>query len=422
MRGSPTISLRGPVATGRFPCFDGLRAIAALSVVGVHVAFVSGFTGSSGLGIYTSRLEIGVSIFFVISGFLLYRPFVLGHLGARPVPDAANFWLRRLVRIVPAYWLAFVVITYVAQADTVPAHWWSPLVYLGFAQIYVPSLATHGISQAWTLCTEMTFYLFLPLWGWSMATRARSTAHQLRVELGGLAVLVAISFGFRLWCLNHPSGLARTMPDWLPAYLDLFALGMLLAVISAWVAVRGRDIAWLCGSWMPWVSWALAGAAFVAVSHLGIPVIPIYHLPVATNLARQTLYGVFAFLLVLPAVIGPSDSGAIRWFLRSRPMMAVGIISYGIYLWHQAALTMVLRVTDNQLFTMPWAELLPAVVFCAAVVAALSYRFVERPAQRWAHRRSVAQRPAEHPPAASQSSGRTDRAVDPTPAQSGVVR
>ena len=352
----------------------------------MHTAFVSGFTGSSGLGIYTSRLEIGVSVFFVISGFLLYRPFALAHLSGRPAPGKRDFWTRRLLRIVPAYWLAFTVLTYVAQADTVPSHWWSPLVYLGFAQIYVPSLATDGISQAWTLCTEMSFYLFLPLWAGLLATRLRDSARQLRVEFAGLVGLVAVSFAFRLWCLNHPQGLGATMPDWLPAYLDLFALGMLLAVISAWTQVRGRETAWWSAPALPWVSWACAAAAFVAVSHLGIPLTPIYHLAIGTNLLRQTLYGAFAFFLVFPAVVGPQDRGLIRWFLRTRVMIALGAISYGVYLWHQGMVTLVLRVTDNGVFTMPFAQLGPAVLASAIVVATLSYWGLERPLLRWGRR------------------------------------
>jgi len=360
-------------------------------VVGVHTAFVSGFTGSSGLGTYTARLEIGVSVFFVISGFLLYRPFALAHFGRRPVPATREFLIRRVLRIVPAYWVAFLFITYVAQADTVPSHWWAPVAYLGFAQIYVPSLATHGISQAWSLCTEMTFYLFLPLWARVLGTRPRTPSRQLRVELAGVAALVAVSLAFRLWCLENPGGERQTMPDWLPAYLDLFALGMLLAVISSWLALQGSDnVAWLAGRWMPWASWALAGAAFVTVSRIGIPVTPIYHLPVGTNLLRQSLYGAFAVFLVLPAVFGPTGGGVIRALLRTRVLMGLGVVSYGVYLWHQGMVTLVMRAAHDQLFTMPMAELFPAVVAAATVAATLSYYLVERPAQGWGRRLSGA--------------------------------
>ena len=72
------LQVEQPVGTPRqFPSFDGLRAIAVVLVLLLHTAWVSGFTLRSSLGIYTGRLEIGVSIFFLISGFLLYRPFAL---------------------------------------------------------------------------------------------------------------------------------------------------------------------------------------------------------------------------------------------------------------------------------------------------------------------------------------------------------
>jgi peptidoglycan/LPS O-acetylase OafA/YrhL len=109
-----------PVATPRhFECFDGLRAIAAVSVLLLHTAWTSGFTSRSSLGIYTSRLEIGVSVFFLISGFLLYRPFAVSHFVGRDQPDAGRFWVRRLLRIVPAYWLALTVLAYGFHAVTV---------------------------------------------------------------------------------------------------------------------------------------------------------------------------------------------------------------------------------------------------------------------------------------------------------------
>jgi peptidoglycan/LPS O-acetylase OafA/YrhL len=65
---------------GHFPCFDGLRALAALSIVLTHVAFASGANSPNVLGAFFARMDGGVAMFFVLSGFLLYRPFVLAHL------------------------------------------------------------------------------------------------------------------------------------------------------------------------------------------------------------------------------------------------------------------------------------------------------------------------------------------------------
>ena len=86
----PAASPSTPRAT-RFPCFDGLRALAAFAVVLVHTAFYSGLYKRSFLNVYTGRLEVGVSVFFVISGFLLYRPFVVAHLSGNPGPAIVNF-------------------------------------------------------------------------------------------------------------------------------------------------------------------------------------------------------------------------------------------------------------------------------------------------------------------------------------------
>ena len=141
-----------PVKPRHFPCFDGLRAIAAITVVAVHTAFVSGFTTSSPEGIYTARLEIGVTVFFLISGFLLYRPFAASHIAGRAAPATGHFWVRRFLRIVPAYWLAFTVVSYVMKGDVHLLHGWSnDLIYYGFAQIYFPKVVLTGVSQAWSL-------------------------------------------------------------------------------------------------------------------------------------------------------------------------------------------------------------------------------------------------------------------------------
>jgi peptidoglycan/LPS O-acetylase OafA/YrhL len=101
---APGPEVAAPRRPPRFPAFDGLRAIAAITVVVVHVSFVSGLTPRNphAVGMYTARLEIGVSVFFLISGFLLYRPFVVAHLARAPRPRTGAFWLRRLLRIVPA--------------------------------------------------------------------------------------------------------------------------------------------------------------------------------------------------------------------------------------------------------------------------------------------------------------------------------
>jgi peptidoglycan/LPS O-acetylase OafA/YrhL len=343
---------------------------------------VSGFTTRNYLGIYTSRLEIGVSVFFVISGFLLYRPFAAAHFGLSRHPRTRTFWARRLKRIIPAYWLAFIVISYVLHADSIRHGWGSPFIYLGFAQIYFPSHVLTGLSQAWSLCTEMTFYLLLPAWALFMGTRTRSHRDQLRLELLGLAGLAAFSFVFRIVVMSFPDGYsARIMPNWLPAYGDLFALGMLLAVTSSWLAAEDRRPAALWHPALPWISWGLAAVFFVAVSNLGLPILPDHASPIPQSLARQTLYGLFAFFVVLPAVFGAQERGLVRRGLQVRPIALIGVVSYGVYLWHEAWIEEFISWSGgpHHLFRMSLLLMILAVTALAVASASASYAFVERP-------------------------------------------
>lgn len=376
-------------AAGRprhFPCFDGLRAFAAVSVVAIHTSFVSGFTTRSSLGIYTARLEIGVAVFFLISGFLLYRPFAVAHLAGLPSPMLGRFWVRRLLRIVPAYWLALTVTSYVLHVNQTRSGWGSVVILYGFGQIYFPDEVFKGISQAWSLCTEMSFYLFLPLLAAAVVARRRSLRNQLVRELVVLAAMVGASFGFRDWALHQHGHLAGTMANWLPANLDLFAFGMFLAVISSWLAETGRQPRLLWGPLLPWMSWAAAGVCFWWVSHLRIPLDPLYVVSPGTNLLRQTLYAGFAFFLLLPAVFGPQERGLIRAVLRNRLVVAAGIVSYGIYLWHQAWVSMFLRWTGDKLFTIPFWEVFGIVLALALGSATGSYLLLERPILRLKNR------------------------------------
>ncbi len=261
-----------------FPCFDGLRALAALLVVAVHTSFASGFSGRSWVGIYTSRLEVGVAVFFLISGFLLYRPFAASHIAGGAAPAVGRFWVRRFLRIVPAYWLAFLVTDYVMHIDTkVHPGWHSLLIYLGLVQLYFPSHALTGLTQAWSLCTEVSFYLFVPLYAVLVARGRRSHRQQLSRELVAVAGLFVIGLSVRFGLLHLHSHLGYVALEWLPACLDLFALGMFLAVLSSWFAHTKVTPRWLWHPAMPWVSWALAVASLWAVSHLGVSRAPLEH-------------------------------------------------------------------------------------------------------------------------------------------------
>lgn len=364
----------------RFPLMDSLRAIAALLVLLGHAAFMAGALGTgSAVRELAARLDVGVAVFFLISGFLLYRPFVRARLtGAAPPSTGAYAW-RRFLRIVPAYWVALTVVAvvlsleYVFTAEGV-------LTYYGFAQIYRTGTVTGGIGPAWTLCIEVTFYAALPVW--ALAMRRLRGGH--RTELLAVGALFVLSVAWKLVVMGGEEPVVSVPALFaLPAYLDHFALGMGLAVLSAaWQDRQGEAAALVrVVDRRPWLPWAFAVAAYVACAYaIGLegafpePVTP------AQYLARHELYALVGLGLLLPAIFGDPRRGLVRRLLGMRVLLWLGLVSYGIYLWHQPVLAKLrdwgLPQTDFAHPYLVW----PALGLAGAVLmAAVSYYAVERP-------------------------------------------
>lgn len=384
------LAARDVQARPRFPCFDGLRAIAATTIVVFHVASTSGATTAAGRGDYLARLDVGVAVFFVVSGFLLYRPFVIAHLGGRAATRWREFWWRRVLRIYPAYWVALTAAIVVFHST----HLHGFVDYLRhylLVQIYRPHYGVDGIVQTWTLAIEVSFYAALPLYagllGRLTARVPRSRA--LVYELGGAVLLYAGGLATRA-ALYSLRGTGVPATRWLPAQVDLFALGIGLAVLSAAAdESHGFDLVVAPLRWLgdhAIASWALAGAAFVIVCNIGLP-ITFANGTHSEEMARQVLYGLTALFLVIPAVFGEQDRGAVRKLLRSRAFVAVGVVSYGVFLWH---FDWIKQLVDfgvlRHVHELRFLVLLALTAALTMATAALSWFVVERPALSLKHR------------------------------------
>ncbi|MFL6136176.1 MAG: acyltransferase family protein [Frankiaceae bacterium] len=373
-------------ATGRFPALDGVRALAALAVVLTHVGFSTGLSLRGGpVGVATARLDAGVTVFFVLSGFLLYRPWAAAHLGAGRSPAVRGYLWRRALRILPAYWLALTVTLLTIDRDQLrtPVDW---LVQYGLAQIYLPARIYQGLAMVWSLCVEVSFYLALPLLAWLLGVRSRRRAPgaQARFELIALAALAAGSLGWSAAVTTGHFLDPRLAGLWLPGHLDWFAAGMALAVVQVRVTADRAAFPTLrmLGE-APWLCWALAAAAlWLSTTPLCGPrlIDGFTAWQVAT---KHVLYVAAAGLLVAPCALAPHGSG---WrpqaLLTTGPLRFLGEISYGVFLWHLCLQQGIYAALGYPLFSGHFVVMLVAVLATTVLVSTLSYRWLEEPVLR----------------------------------------
>jgi peptidoglycan/LPS O-acetylase OafA/YrhL len=350
---------------------DGLRAVAALSVLCFH-AWLYGFehpysvTRNSVFDRVVFEFRLGLVFFFVLSGFLLYRAFARAALSGERRVDVRRYARRRVARIVPAYWLATIGAVALLWGGTgtpgirLPAV--SDLALFGvFGQNYSPDTIMRLNPVTWTLCVEAVFYVLLPLLG-ALAWRLGPRARKAQVVL----VAALIPLGLAWNALVHANGWSIIASKALPAYLPYFACGMLLAV---WAGSRpqhaGRSVD------------ARATAALVLGGFALVAADACWH-------ATASPAGAMAVIADVPAAVGfalvvggvaTGGGMAARW-ASARPLAWVGLVSYGVYLWH-VPLILLARRMDVLPSSYPLRLLL--MVPPVLLVAAASWYLVERP-------------------------------------------
>lgn len=355
------------------PAVEGMRACAAIGVVVTHVAFQTGHS-SGVLGRLFGRFDLAVAVFFALSGFLLWRGHAAAVRGLRPTPPTGHYLRSRIVRIMPGYLVAVVVIlTLLPDAETTDATVW--FANLTLTQIYVPLTLTAGLTQMWSLSVEVSFYLALPVLAFlarQLPTRARVSA----IATAGLA-----SLGWALLPLHTTEGVNPL--NWPPAFFSWFAAGMLLA---EWTV---SPLGWMHRLARRRVLMATValGAFLVAASPLGGPEGLVVG-TVGQFVVKTAMGAVVAAALVAPLVLDTPDTP--HRFLGSQPMVTLGRWSYGLFVWHLAALTMVFPVIGEFPFSGHMPVVLVLTVIFGFAIAAVSYALVESPCRvalrRWEFR------------------------------------
>lgn len=356
-----------------FPHLDSYRGVAVFLVIAFHTYQASGSPFHPSIaGTIIENFNVGVPIFFVLSGFLLSGPFLRAIITNAPFPSIAKYARNRALRILPAYYLALAIL--------LPLENWSllghPLTYLPhffFLQNF--SLTTYGtiINPAWSLCVEVAFYVLLPFVMAFIYARQSTTRRRSSI-VGLIVVMIAVAFLFRFALLvvlpgNPLNGqLRQTIWHNLPDYTDVFGLGLGLAYIQ-----------------MQYPQFKLSRVAtigcFLAGTILFLIATAITHVRLGYTLVNF-LEGLCAIAIVAPSVLNSTMPKLISTVLGSKVLRFTGQISYALFLWHAPLIPLLNKAHL-------WHDVKPGVagylmdyvelVLVTGCVAAASYYLFERP-------------------------------------------
>ena len=373
---------------------DGLRAVAALSIVLFHSMLflqVEYLPWSRAINHGWYYLATGVDLFFVLSGFLLFLPYVRAMLDGQSLPSARRFYRRRALRILPAYWVCLAVMVALKSfVQRVPFSPGDVLTHIVLINDSFPQYNRDYNGPFWTLAVEAQFYLLLPLMALLIARICNGRRSPWRIA-GGIGVIVAAALLLRLVdtlviaglpssasLTESPGGVFVLATMGMQGkYLEVFAVGMLCALLYVLVVDR---------STIPMQNlrrlslFALTGAVIcmaLAITHVDLA---------GLLVSPGARWGID--VIGYPLLVGLGFGGlllAILWggrWLRSpfefAPMRIIGLFSYSLYLWH-------LPIIHGDVPLFAGAPLVIA-LGGAFLVAYLSYQFVERPFLKRRHR------------------------------------
>ncbi|MFW0797061.1 acyltransferase [Gordonia sp. CPCC 205515] len=327
----------------RIPSLTGIRAVAALAVCLTHAAYWTGHYTDDYLGRLLSRFEVGVAIFFVLSGYLLFGPWVRALAEDRAVPSTGRYFWHRARRILPAYWITVIAVYllfgFYTPPDASPTGqgWSGFLRNMTLTQVYGVGHLHSGLTQMWSLAAEVVFYLVLPLLGYLLVVVVCRRRWRPDLLLVGIGALLLIS---PIWtiAIAGSAGVNPTARLWAPAFFGWFAAGMGLAVCAR-----------LIRSWPATASVTVAVAAFLlsATAIAGEPTIT--PLSGSAAVVKHALYVIIAIALIGPLAMGDQSD----WWARlcgSRPMVWLGEISYEFFLVHVVVLEIVMDLLGYRVF------------------------------------------------------------------------
>ena len=350
---------RAPRTLGRVPGLDGIRGFAVFAVVMSHFirpsfmpAFSAGFMRSTFDGGY-----LGVDIFFVLSGFLI-TCLLLGERRDHGRVRFGGFYARRALRLLPALYvmLAINLLYVTAVGRDVGSTLWTSLSALLYANnwqgVWRPHSVAPGLGHLWSLSVEEQFYLIWPALLIAFLALNRRVTIVVPVFVATIDVILIHRIGvFERW-------------GWLDAFVrtDTRADSLLIGALTAWL--------WMNGYFRS-TRWKQIGTLAVPALLLFVFFAPHSSDPVMA----QGGFTVFALIVALVLIATVNGSMVTTHVFGWRPLCVLGLVSYGLYLWHFPVFSAVTKEGGD------WPVYVRAFVALAAtgLITFLSWKLVERP-------------------------------------------
>jgi len=360
----PTERPRAQGATVTFkyiPALDGMRAVAVLFVVFFHAVLIV-----PGLQPYTNGGFLGVDIFFVLSGFLI-TSILLQEFDRTGSMNFKNFYTRRFLRLMPAYWLQlaglFVFATWLFPQDICEKLYANNNFLYAFLYLSNWQRALNGsevmslLNHTWSLAIEEQFYLF---WAGFLFLMLRRLSRERIVSVtAGMIVFTAFFRAFR-W---QGRGSVDFLYNAFDSRMDALLVGCLVSQLISWgklpqafLSSRALDLLGLISLWVAvLIIFGLSDSYYSPFLYQG----------------GFTLFALAIGMIVIWLVAHSNDR--VSSVLSTGPLTWIGKTSYGLYLWHSISISFFFY------FQMPpWLMLISAVL-SAFSLTALSYYLVELP-------------------------------------------
>lgn len=373
--------LRGTTSREYIAALTGLRGFAALAVLVGHIAGISNYP-------WIGFPSYGPIALFVLSGYLLFQPWSKWYLGLGSRPVIREFARRRAWRILPPY-LVLLGVVWLVLPSSRPSGVAAYIRALTLTQIYAPGESYHGLGHVWSLGTELSWYVILPVVGLLVGFALKRTG--VSSNVGVLALVVLMLALTIVWRLNlHQTddvAVRLTHPQLFPAFAVCFFGGGLVGHLRV---QQAKGLGW--NRLMSLLSRRAPLVLMLALS-FGVLGASTYGGPWGFEASTFTQHSLRAAcmtamaLLLLTGVATSPPGGLFSRIFGNRPAVAVGRWSYGVYLWHFPVVVLLAQEFGRPRGVQEFVTWIAVVAMISTALGAATYAFVERPAIEFSRRR-----------------------------------